>query len=161
MKRVLAILAVLIVAIWAYSSFVTTREETGAVREKPYSINAPRETMETFFQAVKKQDPVGIRMACEREEYGMNAMREIHSYETSGLHELAPFRSPPAKGTSTAFSAVLLGVDSEVVTTVHVEMKKMEAGWKITGLGTVGGTKKIRREGNPGEGNPADTDLAQ
>jgi len=143
MKGFVIFLAILMVGLWLYGTF---QERSTAPKPPTFSTDSPRESLETFFQAVKRKDPKGIALSCERESYGMNAMNEIHSYETAGLDRLEMAMPIQGGDTGASGSVILVGVDDEIVTTLHFEMKKIDGSWKITGMSTVGGLKKPKEE---------------
>ena len=136
MKKLVLVLVLLMAGLWVYGKI---SEQASTPR---YSNSSPRETIQTFFTAIKERDAEGIRCTFDKEGYGMNAMEEIHSYVTPGIETLQVLQPIQAGGTQTAVSAALLGTDGEIVTTVHCDLKKIDNEWKITGLGTAGGLKK-------------------
>ena len=76
MKKLVLVLVLLMAGLWVYGKI---SEQASTPR---YSNSSPRETIQTFFTAIKERDAEGIRCTFDKEGYGMNAMEEIHSYVT-------------------------------------------------------------------------------
>ncbi len=133
---------VLLLIFAALYVFAVLKEGGNAAKEPTYATDSPRSTLTTYLNAVKRNDRQGIALAFENEGYGMNALADINSYETPGVDRIEFTMPIQSGGNSASGSAVVVGTDDKIVTTVHFEMKNIKDSWKITGISTVGGFRK-------------------